>query len=365
MKLSTRLASLVAIFIATTIGSTASAADQCDTALGQQAFGMCSACHALSAGAPQREGPHLQNIFGRRAASLSGFNYSPALQQTQWLWNAELLDRWLANPRRVLPGTTMTFVGLKSPAERAALICYLQGAAQVAQVPDTAENPGPNRSIVRSVSGTYAYRTLQGARRRGEEHFQLFVYPDGSRSMLVWNDLFARDAQFNVTLRVAADYRPIEAFVSYWNAAQFKGSALFRVQGSSITTQSSGPAGAINQTLEVPQKFSIGSHPVAADGWHAAFFDAGGPPLQSINLYSVEASTDLTKPVLGSLVSMQLERIGRETIQVPAGTFVTTHYRLAGGNDLWVLDQDLLVVRSSVPGRDRDYVLTALRYSGR
>ena len=239
-------------------------------------------------------------------------------------------------------------------------VLFLSTLDTLAQTTDSNENTGPNRSIVRSATGTYAYRTMKGARLRGSEHFQLFVYPDGSRSLQIWHDLFARDAQFNVTLRVAANYRPIEAFVSYWNAAQFKGSSLFRVQGASLTGQSSGPAGLVNQTLDVPEKFSIGTHPVAADGWHTAFFDPSGPDSQPISLVSVEASADLSKPVLGSMVSMPLVRVGRETIRVPAGKFVTTHYRLAGGNDLWVLDRDLLVVRSSVPGRDRDYVLTQL-----
>ena len=127
---STLLRLAIVASVLATHASAGFAADACDATLGAQLFAMCSACHALSSTAPQREGPHLQGLFGRRAASVPQFSYSPALQSSQWIWNAELLDRWLTKPQRTLPGTTMTFVGLKSPAERAAVICYLEAATK-------------------------------------------------------------------------------------------------------------------------------------------------------------------------------------------------------------------------------------------
>ena len=222
------------------------------------------------------------------------------------------------------------------------------------------ENQGPNAAIVRRASGVYRYEALSDGRLRGEERFQLFAHPDGSRTMMVWHDLFARNAQFSVMLRNGADFLPLEAFVSYWNAGSFKGSAHFRVQGEQLAATSSGPAGMTTQLTELPKVFSMGTHPVAADGWHTAGYDAARGGTQSLTLYSLEASTDLTKPVLGTLRPLSVERIGTETVEVPAGRFEAEHWRLAGVNDLWVVGPDRLVVKSVIAARDLQYVLTSL-----
>lgn len=75
------------------------------------------------------------------------------------------------------------------------------------------DNAGSNASIVRRAGGTYAYTTISDGRHRGAEHFQLLVHPDGSRTMMTWHDLSARNAQFSVVLRVASTFRPLEAYV--------------------------------------------------------------------------------------------------------------------------------------------------------
>jgi len=219
------------------------------------------------------------------------------------------------------------------------------------------ENTGPNAAIVRRASGVYRYETIRDARRRGEERFQLLVHPDGSRTMLMWHDLAARNAQFTVVLRNDASLRPLEAFVSYWNDARFKGSASILVEDTRLTTQASGPAGVIPQATVVPRAFSIGTHPVAADGWHTATYDAARGGEQLSTLYSMEAGPDPMKPVLGSLVPLKLERIGEETVEVPAGRFAATHWRVAGVNDLWVVGPDRLVVKSVIAARDLQYLL--------
>lgn len=219
------------------------------------------------------------------------------------------------------------------------------------------ENTGPNAAILRRASGVYRYETIRDARRRGEERFQLLVHPDGSRTMLMWHDLAARNAQFTVVLRNDAGFRPLEAFVSYWNDARFKGSASILVEDTRLTAQAAGPAGVVPQATVVPQRFSIGTHPVAGDGWHTAGYDEarGGEQLQT--LYSMEAGPDPMKPVLGSLVPLKIERVGEETVDVPAGRFAATHWRVAGVNDLWVVGPDRLVVKSVIAARDLQYLL--------
>ena len=93
----------------------------------------------------------------------------------------------------------------------------------------TGDSEGPNANILRWASGTYAYTTLSEPRDRGWERFHMNVYTDGSRTMNMWHDLSARDAQFTIILRVAENFRPLEAFVSYWVANGFKGSTLSSV----------------------------------------------------------------------------------------------------------------------------------------
>ena len=128
-----------------------------------------------------------------------------------------------------------------------------------------------------------------------------------------------------------------------------------------VQAESNGPlTGQQTNQTTIPAKFSIGLHPVSADGWHTAQHDPKGDPRQSISLYSVEASSDLTKPVLGTLVPLQVEFVGEETIDVPAGRFVTQRYRLAGMNDLWVHGEERIVIRSDLPSRGLRYVLTRL-----
>lgn len=242
------------------------------------------------------------------------------------------------------------------------LTCWLVPVA-TAQTGATAraavtENLGPNAAIVRRAAGVYRYETISDGRVRGEERFQLFVHPDGSRTLSVWHDLAARNAQFTVVLRNAEDFRPLEAYVSYWNAARFKGSAHFLVDGASVTTTSRGPYGLVPQRLEAPAVFSIGTHPVAGDGWHTAGYDPVRGGVQTLQLLSVEAGTDLTKPVHGTFVPLSVERLGAETVEVPAGRFDAVRWRLSGVNDLWLVGEDRLVVKSVIAARDLQYVLT-------
>jgi hypothetical protein len=79
---------------------------------------------------------------------------------------------------------------------------------------------------------------------------------------------------------------------------------------------------------------------------------------QTLDLYSLEAGTDVSKPVLGTLRPLAVERLGVETVEVPAGRFEAERWRLSGVNDLWVVGPDRLVVKSVIAARDLQYVLT-------
>jgi cytochrome c len=96
-----------------------------DPAAGEALYARCAACHAL---AYDRVGPRHCGILGRRAGSVAGFDYSPAMKRSALVWSAETLDRFIADPLKVVPGTTMTYAGVSEPKERADLIAYLARA---------------------------------------------------------------------------------------------------------------------------------------------------------------------------------------------------------------------------------------------
>ena len=93
-----------------------------DPKAGEAIYGRCAACHAL---AYDRVGPRHCGILGRRAGSVAGFEYSQAMKKSGITWNAQTLDRFIADPLKTVPGTTMTYAGIADPKERADLIAYL------------------------------------------------------------------------------------------------------------------------------------------------------------------------------------------------------------------------------------------------
>jgi len=100
-----------------------------DAARGKRLFLQCQACHALQAGAPGTVGPSLGGVVGRKAGSIEGYSYSPALRASGLVWNAATLDQWLEQPNVLVPGTKMIFAGVANPADRAALVAFLEQAA--------------------------------------------------------------------------------------------------------------------------------------------------------------------------------------------------------------------------------------------
>lgn len=99
-----------------------------DTKRGQTLYLQCRACHSLAEGEPHKVGPNLYGMFGRKVGLAPGFDYSPAVQESDVVWTPEALNAWLERPSEFLPGNRMVFIGVKKPADRANLIAYLQQA---------------------------------------------------------------------------------------------------------------------------------------------------------------------------------------------------------------------------------------------
>ena len=90
-----------------------------------ESFKQCAICHKVEPG-QHGLGPSLAGVFGARSAHAGGFNYSDAMESANLTWNQATLDRYLANPQGVVPGTTMAFAGVKDAAKRAEIIAYLK-----------------------------------------------------------------------------------------------------------------------------------------------------------------------------------------------------------------------------------------------
>ena len=122
------------LFFATvtgTLGPVAVDADELgDVEAGKVVFEKCSSCHQVGKGAENKIGPHLNGVFGRKAAGLKGFNYSKSLVRagnSGLEWHADTLSAYVENPRAFASGTRMSFPGLKDPEDRANVIAYLRG----------------------------------------------------------------------------------------------------------------------------------------------------------------------------------------------------------------------------------------------
>lgn len=111
--------------LAAALALAAGTAAGADAARGEQVYARCAACHALQY---DRVGPRHCGLLGRRAGSVPGFEYSAAMKQSGIVWTARTLDRFLAAPLEVVPGTTMTYAGIADAKERADLIAYLRKA---------------------------------------------------------------------------------------------------------------------------------------------------------------------------------------------------------------------------------------------
>lgn len=70
-------------------------------------------------------GPSLAGVLGRTAGQVPNFHYSAANKNSDLVWDAATLDRYLTSPRDVVPHTTMTYAGLKDGQKRTDLIAYL------------------------------------------------------------------------------------------------------------------------------------------------------------------------------------------------------------------------------------------------
>jgi cytochrome c len=104
-----------------------------DPLRGERVFQRCYACHSVAVGEDNLSGPSLRCVLGRRAGTLPGFRFSPAMIEAgagrELVWTRATLDAFLVDPQRLVPGTPMWIPGLAQGQDRQDLIDYLERAA--------------------------------------------------------------------------------------------------------------------------------------------------------------------------------------------------------------------------------------------
>lgn len=105
-----------------------------DPVKGKQVFVRCSVCHSVDPQA-KKLGPTLANVVNRRAGTVPGFRYSPAMKASKLTWTPQMLDKYLSNPKALVPGTSMVAPPVAAPADRANVIAYLTSVSKPAKAP--------------------------------------------------------------------------------------------------------------------------------------------------------------------------------------------------------------------------------------
>lgn len=156
-----------------------------DVHRGARIYGACAGCHSLEPNV-NLTGPSLSGLWGKKAASVPDFpRYSSALKAKDFVWDETTLYAWLADPSAFVPGTYMTFRGIRDDKARGDLIAFLKialapnGAKTVVaqglvpadeargQVPEPLKTAGPNEQVsaIRHCKNTFFVTTADGKQR--------------------------------------------------------------------------------------------------------------------------------------------------------------------------------------------------------
>jgi cytochrome c len=114
------------IFGAALVAATFSTASAADIDNGKSIFNKCRACHTIGENAKNMVGPVLNGLFGRKAGSVEGFNYSEANKSSGITWDEATFREYIKNPKAKIPNTKMVFVGISDDADIDDLVAYLK-----------------------------------------------------------------------------------------------------------------------------------------------------------------------------------------------------------------------------------------------
>ncbi len=115
----------IAILTAIVMATSASAAAAQDVQKGERSFNKCFPCHSIGEDAGNKIGPELNGLDGRKAGTAPNFNYSEANKNSGIVWNETTFKPYIKSPQATIPGTKMTFTGIKNDQEIGDLWAYL------------------------------------------------------------------------------------------------------------------------------------------------------------------------------------------------------------------------------------------------
>jgi|SRR5579864_4089387 len=96
-----------------------------DARTGAGLFNRCTVCHSNAKGAPNKLGPNLFGVIGRKAGTYPGYSYSAAMKRAGFVWTPGKLSDYLASPQKIVPGNNMPFAGIGDAGQRADIVAYL------------------------------------------------------------------------------------------------------------------------------------------------------------------------------------------------------------------------------------------------
>ncbi len=97
-----------------------------DVTAGQHQFNKCLPCHAIGPDAENKIGPELNGLDGRHSGSAPNYSYSDANKNSGIVWNENTFKQYIKNPAAMVPGTKMTFAGIKNEQDVNDLWAYVK-----------------------------------------------------------------------------------------------------------------------------------------------------------------------------------------------------------------------------------------------
>jgi cytochrome c len=102
-----------------------------DAAMGKKQFAPCTACHTVEKDGPNKVGPNLHGIIGKKAGTnKADFAYSDALKKSGVTWDEKKIDEYITKPSALIPGNKMAYMGVAKEEVRANIIAYLKEATK-------------------------------------------------------------------------------------------------------------------------------------------------------------------------------------------------------------------------------------------
>lgn len=97
-----------------------------DVAAGEKSFNKCRACHQVGETAKNAVGPVLNSLFGRKSGTVDGYNYSEANKNSGIVWDDAVFAEYIKDPKAKMPGTKMSFAGIKNEQEIKDVTAFLK-----------------------------------------------------------------------------------------------------------------------------------------------------------------------------------------------------------------------------------------------